>query len=474
MPAFIHDDFLLTTKAARRLYHEFAEEPPIYDYHTHLPVDEIARDQRFESIAHIWLGGDHYKWRAMRANGIPESHITGSAPWKDKFLAFAKTVPNTLRNPLYHWTALELKRFFGIDELLSESTAESIWERCNEQLASPEFSCRQLLTRSNVRVVCSTDDPTDSLEHHQTVAALPGFGTKVYPTFRPDAGMKLDDLVAWNAWTDKLAAVSGEACDTLASFKSGIRKRHDFFHSVGGRLSDHGLTAMDAEAATENEASGIFDKARASHALTAADILRFRSYLMLYFGELDAEKGWTKQLHLGALRNTNTRLFQQLGRDIGCDSPDDPSHAAGLQFYLDTLEQRGHLPKMVLYNLNPKDNYVFASIIGNYQGNEEGIAGRLQFGSGWWFLDTMEGMEWQINALSSVGLLAPFVGMLTDSRSFLSPPRHEYFRRILCNLIGKDVEHGLLPDDYDLVGGMVERICYANAHKFFGMDVAAK
>jgi len=474
MPQFINDDFLLTTKAARRLYHEYAENEPIYDYHTHLPVDEIARDQKFESLAHIWLGGDHYKWRAMRANGIPESHVTGSAPWKEKFLAFARTVPNTLRNPLYHWTALELKRFFGVDELLSESTAESIWERCNEQLASPEFSCRQLLTRSKVRVVCSTDDPTDSLEHHQTVAGLQDFGTKVYPTFRPDAGMKLEDLTTWNAWTDKLAALTGEACDSLDSFKNAIRQRHDFFHSVGGRLSDHGLTAMDTETATDSEAAGIFDKARTKQALTAADITRFRSYLMLYFGQLDAEKGWTKQLHLGALRNTNTRLFKQLGRDIGCDSPDDPSHAAGLQFYLDTLEQRGHLPKMVLYNLNPKDNYVFASIIGNFQGNEEGIAGRLQFGSGWWFLDTMEGMEWQINSLSSVGLLAPFVGMLTDSRSFLSPPRHEYFRRILCNLIGKDMDNGLLPDDFDLVGGMVKRICYANAHKFFAMDVAAE
>ncbi len=470
--AFIHDDFLLTTKAARRLYHDFAEAEPIYDYHTHLPVDEIARDQRFESIAHLWLGGDHYKWRAMRANGIPESHITGTAPWKEKFLAWAKTVPQTLRNPLYHWTALELKRFFGIDELLSEKTAESIWERCNEQIATPEFSCRNLLTRSQVRVVCSTDDPTDSLEHHIAVSKLEDFGTKVYPTFRPDAGMRLEDLSAWNAWTDKLANITEASCDNLESFKGAIRKRHDFFHSVGGRLSDHGLTTMDTETATDTEAQGIFQKARSLQDLTPAEITRFRSYLMLFFGELDAEKGWTKQLHLGALRNTNTRLFEKIGRDIGCDSPDDPSHAAGLKFYLDTLEQRGHLPKMVLYNLNPKDNYVFASIIGNYQGNEDGIAGRLQFGSGWWFLDTMEGMEWQINALSSVGLLAPFVGMLTDSRSFISPPRHEYFRRILCNLIGKDVENGLLPDDFDLVGTMVKRICYANAHKYFGMDVS--
>lgn len=468
----IHDDFLLTTKAARRLYHDYAEREPIYDYHTHLPVDEIARDQRFESLAHLWLGGDHYKWRAMRANGIPESHVTGNAPWKEKFLAFAKTVPHTLRNPLYHWTALELKRFFGVDEMLSEKTAESIWSRCNEQLATPEFSCRNLLTRSEVRVVCSTDDPTDSLEHHQAVAALKDFSVKVYPTFRPDAGMRLEDVKAWNAWADKLAAVSGEACDTLDSFLSGLRKRHDFFHSIGGRLSDHGLTAMDTETATDAEAKAIFDKARAGKDIGAAEIVRFRSYLMLYFGQLDAEKGWTKQLHLGALRNTNTRLFEKLGRDIGCDSIDDPSHATGLKFYLDTLEQRGHLPKVVIYNLHPKDNYVFATIVGNYQGNEQGIAGRMQFGSGWWFLDTMEGMEWQINALSSTGLLSRFVGMLTDSRSFISPPRHEYFRRILCNLIGRDLENGLVPDDYELVGGMVKNICYANAQRFFGMDVA--
>lgn len=469
--SFIHDDFLLTTKAARRLYHEFAENEPIYDYHTHLPVDEIARDQKFESLAHIWLGGDHYKWRAMRANGIPESHVTGSAPWKEKFLAFARTVPNTLRNPLYHWTALELKRFFGVDELLSEATAESIWNRCNEQLATPEFSCRNLLERSKVRVVCSTDDPTDSLEHHIAVSKLEGFGVKVYPTFRPDAGMRLEDLNAWNAWTNKLAAVSDEACDTLESFLTALRKRHDFFHSLGGRLSDHGLTAMDTETATDTEAGVIFDKARSSQPLSDADVVRFRSYLMLYFGQLDAEKGWTKQLHLGALRNTNTRLFNELGRDIGCDSIDDPVHAAGLKFYLDTLEQRGHLPKVVLYNLNPKDNYVFATIVGNYQGNENGTAGRLQFGSGWWFLDTMEGMEWQINTLSSTGLLSRFVGMLTDSRSFLSPPRHEYFRRILCNLVGRDMDNGLIPDDYELVGGMIRRICYANAHEYFGMDV---
>jgi glucuronate isomerase len=470
----IHDDFLLTTKAARRLYHDYAELEPIYDYHTHLPVDEIARDQRFETIAHLWLGGDHYKWRAMRANGIPESHVTGSAPWKEKFLAFARTVPETLRNPLYHWTALELKRFFDIDDLLSEKTAESIWERCNEQLATPEFSCRSLLTRSQVRVVCSTDDPTDSLEHHRAVAKLQDFGTKVYPTFRPDAGMRLEDLTAWNAWVDKLAAITGEGCASLDSFLYAVRQRHDFFHSVGGRLSDHGLTAMDTEAADDAEAKNIFDKARAKKDISAADITRFRSYLMLYFGQLDAEKGWTKQLHLGALRNTNTRLFEKLGRDIGCDSIDDPSHAAGLKFYLDTLDHRGHLPKVVLYNLNPKDNYVFATIVGNYQGNERGIAGRMQFGSGWWFMDMLEGMEWQINALSSTGLLSKFVGMLTDSRSFLSPPRHEYFRRLLCKLLGRDMEEGLLPDDYELVGGMVKNICYANAHRYFEMDVAER
>jgi glucuronate isomerase len=468
----IHDDFLLTTKAARRLYHDYAEQEPIYDYHTHLPVDEIARDQRFESIAHLWLGGDHYKWRAMRANGIPESHVTGNAPWKEKFLAFAKTVPHTLRNPLYHWTALELKRFFGIDELLNEKTAEKIWARCNEQLATPEFSCRNLLTRSQVRVVCSTDDPTDTLEHHQAVAKLKDFPVKVYPTFRPDAGMRLEDLPAWNAWREKLGSVSGEKCETLESFRAALRKRHDFFHAVGGRLSDHGLTAMDSEAADEKEAADIFKKALAKQALDERQIARFRSYLMLFFGQLDAEKGWTKQLHLGALRNTNTRLFEKLGRDIGCDSMDDVAQGAGLKFYLDTLEQRGHLPKTILYNNHPKDNYLFATMVGNYQANDDGIAGRMQYGSGWWFLDTLEGMEWQINALSSTGLLSRFVGMLTDSRSFLSPPRHEYFRRLLCNMLGRDMENGLVPEDYELVGGMVKNICYANAHRYFGMDVA--
>lgn len=472
--SFIHDDFLLTTKAARRLYHDFAEREPIYDYHTHLPVDEIARDQRYESIAHVWLGGDHYKWRALRANGVPESHVTGGAPWKDKFLAWAGTVPETLRNPLYHWTALELKRFFGIDALLSGKTAESIWARCNEQLATPEFSCRSLLTRSNVRVVCSTDDPTDTLEHHAAVANLTGFPVKVYPTFRPDAAMRLEDPTAWNTWTEKLASMTGESCATLASFLGALRKRHDFFHAMGCRLSDHGLTAMDTEPATDSQTSDVFEMARLRRPVTRDKIARFRSHLMLFFGQLDAEKGWTKQLHLGALRNTNTRMFEKLGRDIGCDSMDDPAQAAGLKFYLDTLEERGHLPKTILYNNHPKDNYVFATIIGNYQGNERGTAGRLQFGSGWWFLDTLEGMEWQINALSSTGLLSKFVGMLTDSRSFLSPPRHEYFRRLLCNILGRDLENGLVPDDFELVGGMVKNICYANAHRYFGMDVPAR
>lgn len=468
---FIHDDFLLSTKAARRLYHEFAAPEPIYDYHTHLPVNEIANDQRYESIAHLWLGGDHYKWRAMRACGIPESHITGNAPWKDKFTAWAKTVPHTLRNPLYHWTALELKRYFGLDDLLNEKTAEKIWNQCNEQIATPEFSCRQLLTRSRVKLVCSTDDPLDTLEHHKAVAELKDFDTRVFPTFRPDAGMRLEDLSAWNNWTDRLATITEESCSDLCSFKQAIAARHQYFHDLGCRLSDHGLTSMDTETAEDDEAAKIYTKARQNEALSDAEITRFRSYLMLYFGQLDAEKGWTKQLHLGALRNTNTKLFHTIGRDIGCDSPDDPSHAAGLRFYLDTLEQRDHLPKVVLYNLNPKDNYVFASIIGNYQGNENGISGRLQFGSGWWFLDTKEGMEWQINALSSVGLLSHFVGMLTDSRSFLSPPRHEYFRRILCNLLGQDMENGVLPDDFELVGDLVRRISYGNSHAYFKMDV---
>jgi glucuronate isomerase len=472
--AFIHDDFLLTTKSARRLYHNFAEREPIYDYHTHLPVDEIARDQSYESIAHVWLGGDHYKWRALRASGVPESHVTGAAPWKDKFLAWARTVPQTLRNPLYHWTALELKRFFGIDELLSEKTAESIWSRCNEQLATPEFSCRSLLTRSHVRVVCSTDDPTGALEHHGAVAQLKDFPVKVYPTFRPDAGMRLEDPTAWNTWTDKLGEMTGESCTSLSSFLDALRKRHDFFHAMGCRLSDHGLTAMDTETATDSEASSIFETARLRRAVSLDKVAAFRSHLMLYFGRLDAEKGWTKQLHLGALRNTNTRMFEKLGRDIGCDSMDDPAQAAGLKFYLDTLEERGHLPKTVFYNNHPKDNYVFATIIGNYQSNEQGVSGRLQFGSGWWFLDTLEGMEWQINALSATGLLSKFVGMLTDSRSFLSPPRHEYFRRLLCNILGRDMENGLVPDDDEMVGGMVRNICYANAHRYFGMDVPAK
>ena len=467
MASFLDDDFLLHSKAARELYHEHAETQPIYDYHSHLPPQQIADNHRFANLYEIWLAGDHYKWRAMRAAGIEERFCTGDAsPW-EKFLAFARTVPQTLRNPLYHWTHLELRRYFGIQELLNQDTAESIWNRANEQLA--ELPVRTLLEKNRVVVVCTTDDPTDPLEAHQSIRRSE-CKTRVYPTFRPDKALLVDQPQLFNSWADRLAAVSNIECNRFSAFLDALKSRHDFFHSVGGRLSDHGLSHCPDGDCTDAEAGRIFDTARAGRAVAAAeDVEKFRSYLMIYFGRLDADRGWTKQLHLGALRNNSSRGLERAGPDTGFDSIGDFSQATGLSKYLDRLDRDGKLPRMVLYNNNPNDNYVLASMAGNFQ--DGSIAGKIQFGSGWWFLDQKDGMEWQMNALSNVGLLSRFVGMLTDSRSFLSFPRHEYFRRILCNLIGRDVENGELPDDMKLLGSMVADISFHNAKRFFGLEL---
>jgi glucuronate isomerase len=467
--SFIHDDFLLHSPAAQRLYHEYAASQPILDYHNHLPPADIARDRRFNDLFEIWLEGDHYKWRTMRADGVEEKYCTGDAAPYEKFTAWAKTVPHTLCNPLYHWTHLELKRHFGIDELLNEESAPRIWKQANAVLASPELSAQGILKKFEVRALCTTDDPAESLDHHRALAHS-ACTARVYPTFRPDKALAVHQPEAFNAWLEKLEAASSVSIASLDDLKTALEKRHDAFHEIGGRLSDHGLNVCYADFPAESEAAAIFARARDGQAADAEQQARFASHLMLFFGVLDARRGWTKQLHLGALRNNNTRGLERLGADTGFDSIGDWPQATALSTYLDRLERENALPKIVLYNLNPADNYVLATMIGNFQGG--GTAGKIQFGSGWWFLDQKEAMEWQMNALSNCGLLSRFIGMLTDSRSFLSFPRHEYFRRVLCNLVGRDLENGELPPDYELVGGMIRDICYPNAHRFLGLETS--
>jgi glucuronate isomerase len=466
--SFIHEDFLLSTKTARRLYHTFAEDQPILDYHCHLPPQDVADNRRFKNLFEIWLEGDHYKWRAMRVNGVPESHCTGSAPVYEKFLAWAKTVPSTLRNPLYHWTHLELKRYFGIDELLDGRNAASVWERANALLATSELSARGILSKFQVRAVCTTDDPTDDLASHKAIAAS-GLATKVFPTFRPDKALNVHAPELFNPWVDRLQAVSNTHIAVLSEFVEAIRKRHDYFHQMGGRLSDHGVNHAFGDFPSEQEAARIFGRARCGHAATREEHNRFAAYMMLVFGRLDAQKGWTKQLHLGARRNNNTRRYREMGPDTGWDSIGDWPQGDALGSYLDRLDQENALPKTVIYNLNPADNYVIATMVGNFQ---DGVtAGKVQFGSGWWFLDQKEAMQWQMNALSNCGMLSKFLGMLTDSRSFMSYPRHEYFRRVLCDLFGRDVENGELPDNDELTGPVIRDICYGNAHRYLGLDI---
>ncbi len=464
--SFIHDDFLLSSNAARRLYHDFAKDEPILDYHNHLPPKDIAQDRQFKNLHEIWLEGDHYKWRAMRCNGVAERLITGNAPPKEKFLAWARTVPHTLRNPLYHWTHIELKRYYGIDALLSEHTAEAIWEQTSEQLARPDFSTRNLLRSNKVRALCTTDDPIDDLAWHKQCAA-DGFEVRVLPTFRPDKALAVHMPESWGAWCDKLSAASGIEVRSYATLLDALKARHDAFHEIGGRLSDHGLSYAHGSFVSDAEAERIFAKARAGQAATAQEQDQFASNVMLHLGRLNAERGWTMQLHLGAVRNNNSRLAAQVGADVGCDSIGDWAQAEPLSRFLDRLDTENALPRTILYNVNPTANYVFGTMSGNFM--DGSIPGKVQFGSAWWFVDQKEGMEWQINALSNLGLLSRFIGMLTDSRSFMSFPRHEYFRRTLCNLIGKDIENGEVPADYELVGGMVRNICFANVREYLGI-----
>jgi glucuronate isomerase len=465
---FITDDFLLHGETARTLYYNYAASQPILDYHCHLPPKDIAENRRFGNLFEIWLEGDHYKWRAMRANGVAERFCTGGADPYEKYLAWAATVPKCLRNPLYHWTHLELVRYFGIDELFDESTAPAIWERANRRLEDDDLTAQGILKKFDVRAVCTTDDPADSLEHHLAIRAL-NLSTKVYPSFRPDRALQVDEPLVFNPWVDRLAAAADVRISRFGDFVDALAKRHQDFHDVGGRLSDHGLPYCYGSPCSEGEAAAIFDRARAGTPATREEHHGFASRLMLLFGSLDAQKGWTKQLHLGARRNVNSRMFERLGRDTGYDSIGDYRQIDGLAAYLDRLEQESSLPRVILYNNNPVDNYPMATMIGNFQ--DGSTAGKLQFGASWWYLDQKDGIEQQLDTLSNVGLLAHFVGMLTDSRSFMSYPRHEYFRRILCNVLGREMEQGELPADEGLVGRMVEGICFGNARRYLGLAI---
>ncbi|WP_288424100.1 glucuronate isomerase [uncultured Spirosoma sp.] len=466
-PTFLSDDFLLQTDTARRLYHDYARSMPIIDYHCHLPPDQVAADRRFDTITQLWLYGDHYKWRAMRTNGVDERYCTGDASDWEKFAKWAETVPYTMRNPLYHWTHLELKNPFGITDVLSPATARDVYDRCNEQL--PDFTSRKLLQHFDVRVVCTTDDPLDSLEHHRAIAADP-FGVKILPTFRPDKAMAAEDPAAFRAYVKRVEEVTNREIRSLADYLDALKSRHDYFAELGCRLSDHGLEMIYAEPYTESEIRTIFnqllpDYDNALADLSPVDIAKFKSFMLVQFAEWDHEKGWTQQFHLGALRNNNRRRLREIGPDTGWDSIGDFQQAAALSRFLGGLDDRDKLAKTILYNLNPADNEVIATMAGNF--NDGSVRGKVQFGSGWWFLDQKDGMEKQMNALSNMGLLSAFVGMLTDSRSFVSYSRHEYFRRILCNLFGNDVENGELPNDVDWIGNLVQDICYRNAEQYF-------
>ena len=468
MRPFLSTDFLLQSETAKRLYHDYAKDQPIYDYHCHLPVDEIADNKLFSTLTEIWLNGDHYKWRAMRANGVAEERITGGASDWEKFSSWAKTVPKTLRNPLYHWTHLELKNPFGIEgTLLNSDSARDIYSRCNDLLATPEFSSCGLLKQMNVRVVCTTDDPVDDLESHRKIANGNFCPAKVFPAFRPDKAMAIEDPVSYNAYLELL----GEAADvTVSSYDDlvkALKLRHDYFHAHGCRLSDHGLEQPYFEHADTAAIREIFLRVRGGKGVEIKKQQQFKTALLIDLARMDAEKEWTQQFHFGALRNTNEGALKRLGPDTGYDSIGDFEIGRPLAGFFNHLATENNLAKTIVYNLNPRDNELLATMIGNYQ--DGSVPGKMQFGSGWWFNDQKDGMERQINALSNMGLLSRFVGMLTDSRSFLSYPRHEYFRRILCNLFGSDVENGELPNDIELIGQTIKDICYSNAENYFGL-----
>jgi glucuronate isomerase len=468
MNRFLDHNFLLQSATAQRLFHKYAKVMPVIDYHSHLSVQQIADDSNFENITQAWLYGDHYKWRAMRTNGVDESYCTGNKTDFEKFEKWAETVPYTLRNPLYHWTHLELQRYFNIHDLLSPETARTIYDACSKKLQLPEFSIRNLLRRMNVKVVCTTDDPADTLEHHQKIQN-DGFEIKVLPTFRPDNAMKVGNAKEFNVYADKLAQVSGIIINSFDSYLQALKQRHDFFGLMGCSLSDHGLEYMHAANYTDEEISGIFNSIRSGNEITDDENEKFKSAMLYQFALWDHEKGWTQQFHLGAFRNNNERKLHECGPDTGWDSIGDFQQGPSLGKFLSRLGATGQLTKTILYNLNPSDNEMLATMAGNF--NDGTIPGKIQFGSGWWFLDQKDGMTRQLNALSNMGLVSRFVGMLTDSRSFLSFPRHEYFRRILCNLFGEEMEKGELPDNMEWTGKIIQDICFYNAKNYFGWQL---
>ncbi len=464
MKDFMDKDFLLQTETAKELYHNHAAKMPIFDYHCHINPKQIADDVQFENMTQVWLYGDHYKWRGMRTNGVDERYCTGDASDWEKFEKWAETVPYTLRNPLFHWTHLELKKFFGIDKILNPSTAKEIWDECNAKLQTPGYSVRNIIRMANVHTICTTDDPIDPLEDHRRIKA-DGFEVAVLPAWRPDKAMAVENTETYNQYLDKLAGAAQLEIHSFQNFMVALDNRHQFFHENGCRLSDHGLETFIAEDYNQNEIDDIFVKIRGGADLSNEEILKFKSCMLYEFGIMDHSRGWTQQFHVGALRNNSTRLFKKLGPDVGLDSIGDFEMAKPMSKLLDRLDMNDQLTKTILYNLNPRDNELIGTMIGNFQ--DGSVPGKMQFGSGWWFLDQKDGMEKQINALSNLGLLSRFVGMLTDSRSFLSYVRHEYFRRTLCNILGNDVENGEIPHDMGLLGKMVENICFNNAKEYF-------
>jgi glucuronate isomerase len=469
MKQFLDADFLLKTKTAQRLYHDYASGMPIIDYHCHLPPQQIAEDSNFENITQAWLYGDHYKWRAMRINGVDETYCTGGASDWDKFRKWAETVPYTLRNPLYHWTHLELQRYFDVKEILNPDTAKKIYEECSAKLQTKEYSIRNLLRRMNVKIVCTTDDPADSLEFHEAIRK-DRFEISVLPAFRPDEAMNISDPQNFISYVRRLEAVSGISISSLEDYLDSLKNRHDYFASMGCCVSDHGLEEIYSEDYTSAEITTIFNKVFGGKPVSEADQRKFKSAMLVYFAEWDWEKGWVQQYHIGALRNNNSRMTRQLGPNTGWDSIGDFLQARSLARFLDKMDSQNKLTKTILYNLNPADNEVMATMIGNF--NDGSSAGKVQWGSGWWFLDQKDGMTRQVNTLSNMGLLSRFIGMLTDSRSFLSFPRHEYFRRILCDLFGDEVENGELPNDIPWIGKVVQDICYNNAKNYFNWQTA--
>lgn len=470
MKSFITDDFVLHGDTARELYHDYAANQPIFDYHCHLRPKEMAEDRQFDNIAQMWLEGDHYKWRAMRTNGVEERYVTGDAPDREKFRAWARTVPATIGNPLYHWTHLELRRPFGItDLLLDEDTADTVWERTAEMLRKPEFSTRGILKQMNVKFVCTTDDPADDLRYHKQMAADSSLPLKVLPAFRPDKVLAIEAPDRFNNYVDTLGEAADLPVTNYQDLLDALERRLTYFHRHGARISDHALQVPVAADYTGAEIERIFEKARAGTTPSEAEVDKFRTAIMEFLGRLYHAHGWVMQLHIGAQRNNNSRMFKALGPDTGFDSMADGLLAQPLARFLDRLDSTNELPKTIIYNLNPRDNEMLASLIGCYQ--DGSIPGKMQLGPAWWFNDQKDGMEWHLSAVANMGLLRRFVGMLTDSRSFLSFARHEYFRRILCNTIGSWVDGGQAPRDMKLLGSMVEDICYRNAINYFGTEV---